>query len=104
MKTAIFFIFLQISFFAFTHESNHTCLDSMPVYSKEFLKKYVDSINQEKRREKKKQQTKPSQVLTETVPVYPGCERGNNEKKENVCRKKFQSLLKRNLIQAVQPD
>lgn len=89
MKTAIFFIFLQISFFAFTHESNHTCLDSIPVYSKEFLKKYVDSINQEKRREKKKQQTKPSQVLTVTVPVYPECERGNNKKKKMYVRKNF---------------
>ena len=95
MKTAIFFIFLQISFFAFTHESNHTYLDSIPVYSKEFLKKYVDSINEEKRREKKKQQTKPSKVLTETVPVYPGCERGNNEKKRKCMSEKISKFIKK---------
>ena len=34
----------------------------------------------------------------ENVPIYPGCDKSSNEKRENVCLKELQSLLQRSSI------
>ena len=99
MRKIILHFVMLLPFIVISQEISKSNYDSVPVYSKEELKEAI--LNLRKNKPKKKDETY-AYNKDETAPQYPGCKKGNNEKKRK-CKKlvvdsgKFSQYLEENL-------
>ena len=90
MRKIILHFVMLLPFIVISQEISKSNYDSVPVYSKEELKEAI--LNLRKNKPKKKDETY-AYNKDETAPQYPGCKKGNNEKKRKCMSEKLANFI-----------